>query len=550
MRRQRIPEQGNCHPDACRRCPVQCTAVADDTTEHEDNDAQLTVRCRLCLILRLANLPPAPGTGSRRCAGIPGIPEPPGCRHHSPFRCGDLLLGVDFDNAAETATLSWSGHRRVLPQAVAASGARYADDAGNDLNKGDAATLTWPASRAGAPPTRYRPDEPAHAASPSAASAPNRAGWRSMAARPLARTDYGERNVEASGPMPPGRFACRDHRRRHRCVLAILRATQRRHERPDLPASIELTVGDQAFAVAAPTRPLTRFTRHATMRRTCPAHPRRRHTDPLETPSALSLLLVVAPAAGCGQHPLPDHAPPLSRRPAPRRARTHAACGSASCRPKRARCCNASPAARAHPHRQDGTVPESRRSAAATARLLPRIHRRDPGAQPSRRAPDRHRRATALGLLLHGAITTAFRCFDPPKDRPHDRIRLIRACRPVPRRCMPPASELACRSPRATQACTRPRSTPPLPRQADAVAAHAMALEFGRHGPQLGRVVDEGARPVAGSGAERACIAVRRCRRPARSSPADYDTLPSILQEAVSSGPQRHPAGVHRAAGR
>lgn len=60
------------------------------------------------------------------------------------FRCGDLLLGTDFDNVAGSVTLSWSGHRRVLPQAVSASGARYADAQGNTFwNKGDEATLTF-----------------------------------------------------------------------------------------------------------------------------------------------------------------------------------------------------------------------------------------------------------------------------------------------------------------------------------------------------------------------------------------------------------------------
>jgi uncharacterized membrane protein/membrane-bound inhibitor of C-type lysozyme len=79
----------------------------------------------------------------------PGTPQPEPSAPAAPaatsanFRCGDLLLGADFDNVTETVTLSWSGHRRVLPQAVAASGARFADDKGNEFwNKGDEATLT------------------------------------------------------------------------------------------------------------------------------------------------------------------------------------------------------------------------------------------------------------------------------------------------------------------------------------------------------------------------------------------------------------------------
>lgn len=59
------------------------------------------------------------------------------------FRCGDLLVGAVFDNDAGDVTLSINTRRTRLPQAVAASGARYADDQGNEFwNKGDEATLT------------------------------------------------------------------------------------------------------------------------------------------------------------------------------------------------------------------------------------------------------------------------------------------------------------------------------------------------------------------------------------------------------------------------
>lgn len=59
------------------------------------------------------------------------------------FRCGDLLVSARFDNTAGQVTLS-TGLRQVqLPQAMAASGARYADAGGNEFwNKGDEATLT------------------------------------------------------------------------------------------------------------------------------------------------------------------------------------------------------------------------------------------------------------------------------------------------------------------------------------------------------------------------------------------------------------------------
>ncbi|MGJ4804222.1 MliC family protein [Luteimonas sp. SDU82] len=58
------------------------------------------------------------------------------------FRCGDLAVGTRFDNARGELVLTPGARRLVLQQAVAASGARYVDAAGNEFwNKGDAATL-------------------------------------------------------------------------------------------------------------------------------------------------------------------------------------------------------------------------------------------------------------------------------------------------------------------------------------------------------------------------------------------------------------------------
>lgn len=122
------------------------------------------------------------------------------------FRCGDLLLGVDFDNAAETATLSWSGHRRVLPQVEAASGARYADEAGNEFwNKGDEATLTL----AGAAPLQcgttddVSPWDEARARGIAFRGIGTEPGWMvevdgGEAPALRAQLDYGERNLEVA----------------------------------------------------------------------------------------------------------------------------------------------------------------------------------------------------------------------------------------------------------------------------------------------------------------------------------------------------------------
>lgn len=174
------------------------------------------------------------------------------------FRCGDLLLGIDFDNAAETATLSWSGHRRVLPQAVAASGARYADDAGTEFwNKGDDATLTldgnaavectvtdevspWDDARARGVTFRGIGTEPGWLVEVDGGSNPSL----------RAQLEYGERNVEASGldAAPDGSRYAGTTSDGTSVVLAIVEGDcSDGMSDQTFPASIELTVGDQSF---------------------------------------------------------------------------------------------------------------------------------------------------------------------------------------------------------------------------------------------------------------------------------------------------------------
>lgn len=66
-----------------------------------------------------------------------------GATLHAVFQCGDRKVDATFDNVAEAVTLSWPDGQLVLPQAISASGARYADNDGNEFwNKGREATLT------------------------------------------------------------------------------------------------------------------------------------------------------------------------------------------------------------------------------------------------------------------------------------------------------------------------------------------------------------------------------------------------------------------------
>jgi len=94
---------------------------------------------------------PATGNGSAASAdtdaGATTTPRPPDTATAS-FRCGDLLAGAVFDNLRGELVLTIATRRIVLPQAISASGARYADERGNEFwNKGDQATLALDGQR-------------------------------------------------------------------------------------------------------------------------------------------------------------------------------------------------------------------------------------------------------------------------------------------------------------------------------------------------------------------------------------------------------------------
>lgn len=92
------------------------------------------------LAIALAACQPPAATDADPHSDVPDTA--PGERHN--FQCGELALGVSFDDGADVARLSYSGQRLELPIAASASGARYADDGGNEFwGKGtESATLT------------------------------------------------------------------------------------------------------------------------------------------------------------------------------------------------------------------------------------------------------------------------------------------------------------------------------------------------------------------------------------------------------------------------
>lgn len=73
-------------------------------------------------------------------AATPGADAGTGTTH---WQCADARLSLRFDAAAKQAELSLPDGVLTLPQAVSASGARYADKLGNEFwSKGSQATLT------------------------------------------------------------------------------------------------------------------------------------------------------------------------------------------------------------------------------------------------------------------------------------------------------------------------------------------------------------------------------------------------------------------------
>ena len=125
------------------------------------------------------------------------------------YQCGDLAVGATFDEQSESMRLSFSGQRLELPIAVSASGARYADDAGNEFwGKGmEDATLTLAGEE-------RRDCVRSHRASPWDVAADNGVAFRAVGQEPnwlveveagegdqpaslTAHLDYGQRLLEA-----------------------------------------------------------------------------------------------------------------------------------------------------------------------------------------------------------------------------------------------------------------------------------------------------------------------------------------------------------------
>ena len=125
------------------------------------------------------------------------------------WQCGDLRVGATFDNVAQRVTLSYSGRSRTLPLAVAASGARYADDIGNEFwTKGDSGTLTLDGEKHECTRTNLAsPWDDARSRGIAFRAVGNEPGWlvevgRGDAPSLHAQLDFGSRNIDIASVQP------------------------------------------------------------------------------------------------------------------------------------------------------------------------------------------------------------------------------------------------------------------------------------------------------------------------------------------------------------
>ena len=173
------------------------------------------------------------------------------------WQCGDQRIAATFDNgAADNVTLDIDGKPLALPHAVSASGARYADAAGNEFwTKGREGTLTlaannkmdcsqtetaspWDAARGRGVAFRAVGNEPGWLVEVGAGKAPSL----------HAELDYGERKLDvATAEATANGFRGRTGDGVDVALVATRKACQDDMSGQDFPATAELTVGDKTY---------------------------------------------------------------------------------------------------------------------------------------------------------------------------------------------------------------------------------------------------------------------------------------------------------------
>ena len=173
------------------------------------------------------------------------------------WQCGDQRIGAVFDNgAADNVTLDLNGKPLVLPHAVSASGARYADTAGNEFwTKGREGMLTlagkekvdcsqtdetspWDAARDRGVAFRAVGNEPGWLVEVGTGKTPTL----------HAELDYGERKLDVAGAEATANgFRGRTGDGVDVALVATRKACQDDMSGQDFPATAELTVGDKTY---------------------------------------------------------------------------------------------------------------------------------------------------------------------------------------------------------------------------------------------------------------------------------------------------------------
>lgn len=176
----------------------------------------------ITLAVALAACHAAPGDDATPAAstGTPQVPDAqPAADDSAPapaqtlvshWQCGEMRISTHFDNVADQATLSVAGRQVVLRHAMSGSGARYADDQGNEFwSKGDSAQLTLAGEerRDCSLADEPSPWDAARARNIGFRAVGNEPGWlvevaRGEAPALHAELDYGARKVDIAHAQP------------------------------------------------------------------------------------------------------------------------------------------------------------------------------------------------------------------------------------------------------------------------------------------------------------------------------------------------------------
>ena len=176
---------------------------------------------------------------------------PPASPPPTNWQCGDLRVGATFDNVAQRVTLSYSGRSRMLPQAVAASGARYADDIGNEFwTKGNTGTLTLDGEKHECTLTNLAsPWDEARSRGVAFRAVGNEPGWlveigRGEAPSLHAQLDFGSRNIDIASVQPKAKGGGWSGKTANGTKVELV--TERKPCQDDAGASFDITAQLQA----------------------------------------------------------------------------------------------------------------------------------------------------------------------------------------------------------------------------------------------------------------------------------------------------------------